>query len=165
MVLMQHSRTREDNERGGDDKRLQLNQISHLKWLVSSWPKCTTSPYPFTFLSIWTTGWCEGVISLLCEQSYDKIVIWNSLNSTVFSCPTYQEWWTSNWNVHHFQFWTNYSSVFFWGLNFHRLATRKRSTKWGCKKIQCNSYKGFFVKRIAPMLPDIEEFFFWNHHI
>jgi hypothetical protein len=36
MVLMQHSRTHEDSERGGDNKRLQLNQISHLKWLVLS---------------------------------------------------------------------------------------------------------------------------------
>jgi len=126
-------RTHEDSERGGDGKRLQLNQISHLKWLVLSWSKCTTSPYPFTFLSIWITGWCQGVISsppidsviwkihnFHCSVNNHVTKLWAEIHliQLYSHCPTYQKRWTSNWDVHHLQFWTNYSSVFFWGWTF-----------------------------------------------
>ncbi len=149
MVLMQHSRTLEDNERGGNDKRLQLNQISHLKWLVLSWPKCTTSPYPFTFLSIWTTGWCEGVISsppidsviwkihnFHCSVNNHVTKLWSEIHSIqLYShCPTYQEWWTSSSNVHHYQFWTNYSSVFFFGAELSPLGNQKKKHQMGMQK-------------------------------
>jgi len=49
--------------------------------------------------------------------------------------------------------------AFFFGAELSPLGNQKKKHQMGTQKIQCNSYRGFFVKRIAPMLPDVEEFF------